>query len=148
MKKPIIEKIPLEDGVAALSQALNVLKNAEQVRAFLIDLCTPAELEALGTEGEEPIDLHPGAAEKYRRIAADLHNHLRVLESDPDRDALFADLQRLIEKVVVSPTGTRKPVTLEVHGLLASLLAASDGDSECGGMLVAGRGFEPLTFRL
>ena len=47
MKKPIIEKISLEDGVAALSQALNGLKNAEQVRAFLIDLCTPAELEAL-----------------------------------------------------------------------------------------------------
>lgn len=47
MKKPIIEKIPLDDGVVALSQALNGLKNAEQVRAFLIDLCTPAELEAL-----------------------------------------------------------------------------------------------------
>ncbi|MCF7220806.1 YerC/YecD family TrpR-related protein [Marilutibacter chinensis] len=35
------------DALAELAQALAGLRTAEQVRAFLEDLCTPAELEAM-----------------------------------------------------------------------------------------------------
>ncbi|NKD46259.1 recombinase family protein [Haematospirillum jordaniae] len=136
----IVDHVVAGTASAALIDRLTMM---ESEKATL-----EAELEALGTDADKPIDLHPGAAEKYRRIAADLHNHLRVLESDPDRDALFADIRRLIEKVVVTPTGERKPVNLEVHGLLASLLSASVGGIEFRGMVVAGAGFEPATFRL
>ena len=95
------------------------------------------------------IDLHPAAADKYRRIVADLHNHLDGLEHNSDKEAIFAEVRRLIEKVVVIPTGERKPVNLEVHGLLASLLSiTADSAPEFRGMLVAGVGFEPTTFRL
>lgn len=42
--------LPYDASVAigALSHALSMLKGAAEVRAFLEDLCTPAELEAMG----------------------------------------------------------------------------------------------------
>lgn len=36
-----------EDAIAALAKALTGLRDARHVRAFLEDLCTPAELEAM-----------------------------------------------------------------------------------------------------
>ena len=45
------EPLPKYDAAIAidgLAQALAALKNAEEIRAFLEDLCTPAELEAMG----------------------------------------------------------------------------------------------------
>ncbi|WP_235567173.1 MULTISPECIES: YerC/YecD family TrpR-related protein [unclassified Lysobacter] len=36
-----------EDPIASLATALLGLRNPEQMRAFLEDLCTPAELEAM-----------------------------------------------------------------------------------------------------
>lgn len=44
------EPLPKRDsdaGLKALAQALAALRKPEEVRAFLRDLCTPAELEAL-----------------------------------------------------------------------------------------------------
>lgn len=35
-------------ALAALAHALSLLKTGEEVRAFLEDLCTPAELESMG----------------------------------------------------------------------------------------------------
>ncbi|KIQ97367.1 YerC/YecD family TrpR-related protein [Lysobacter sp. A03] len=35
------------DDLDALSEALGALQSREDVRAFLLDLCTPAELEAM-----------------------------------------------------------------------------------------------------
>ena len=45
------EPLPKYDAAIAIEglvQALAALKDAEEVRAFLEDLCTPAELEAMG----------------------------------------------------------------------------------------------------
>ena len=45
------EPLPKYDAAIAiegLAQALAALKGAEEIRAFLEDLCTPAELEAMG----------------------------------------------------------------------------------------------------
>ena len=45
------EPLPAYDAqtaIDALAQALLALKGAGEVRAFLEDLCTPAELEAMG----------------------------------------------------------------------------------------------------
>ncbi|QWP75869.1 DNA-binding transcriptional regulator [Lysobacter sp. K5869] len=38
---------PTEDALAELAAALAGLRTPEQIRAFLEDLCTPAELEAM-----------------------------------------------------------------------------------------------------
>ena len=45
------EPLPQNDAAVAiegLAQALAALKSADEIRAFLEDLCTPAELEAMG----------------------------------------------------------------------------------------------------
>ena len=39
---------PRSDPTAGLAEAMLALDTAEQLQAFLEDLCTPAELEALG----------------------------------------------------------------------------------------------------
>ena len=45
------EPLPKYDAaiaIDALAEALSALKGASEIRAFLEDLCTPAELEAMG----------------------------------------------------------------------------------------------------
>ena len=69
MKKHHIPKRPLKAGVEALSAAISGLKNPDQVYAFLIDLCTPAELEAMADRWQvvEPLT----RATPYRQIHDD-----------------------------------------------------------------------------
>lgn len=69
MKKHLIPKKPLKNGVEALATAINGLKNADQVYAFLVDLCTPAELEAMADRWQvvEPL----ARAMPYRQIHDD-----------------------------------------------------------------------------
>lgn len=66
MKKHLIAKQPLQASVMSLAQAFNSLKNADQAYAFLVDLCTPAELEALADRWQvvEPLT----RAVPYRQI--------------------------------------------------------------------------------
>ncbi|MGH8081588.1 MAG: YerC/YecD family TrpR-related protein [Lysobacter sp.] len=47
MKRRTADNDQSEDSIADLAQALAALRTPEQVRAFLEDLCTPAELEAM-----------------------------------------------------------------------------------------------------
>jgi TrpR-related protein YerC/YecD len=46
-RREITPEISTNDGIEALSKALAMMPNAAEVRAFIQDLCTPAELEAL-----------------------------------------------------------------------------------------------------
>jgi len=47
MKRRLAEHEEGKDALAVLAQALARLRTTDQVRAFLEDLCTPAELEAM-----------------------------------------------------------------------------------------------------
>ena len=47
MKRRAADVEEHEDALAALASAMAGLRNPEQMRAFLEDLCTPAELEAM-----------------------------------------------------------------------------------------------------
>ncbi|MDI3261284.1 MAG: YerC/YecD family TrpR-related protein [Fulvimonas sp.] len=48
MKRRLLDpETPLEDAERGLCEALLSLRSAEEMQAFLHDLCTPAELEAL-----------------------------------------------------------------------------------------------------
>ena len=47
MKRRPAETQEHEDALASLAAAMAGLRNPEHVRAFLEDLCTPAELEAM-----------------------------------------------------------------------------------------------------
>ena len=66
-KRP--EALPQYDvavAIDALAEVLAKLKSAEEVRAFLDDLCTPAELEAMGDRWR--VVPHLLAGEPYREI--------------------------------------------------------------------------------
>lgn len=63
------EPLPKYDAavaIDALAHVLSTLKGASEVRAFLEDLCTPAELEAMGDRWRVVPDLLRGAS--YREI--------------------------------------------------------------------------------
>lgn len=47
MKRRIAEAEPLDDALDGLADAVLALKARSDARAFLEDLCTPAELEAM-----------------------------------------------------------------------------------------------------
>jgi TrpR-related protein YerC/YecD len=66
MKKHTQSKQSLKSSIETLAQTMASLKNAEQVYAFLIDLCTPAELEAMADRWQvvEPLS----KAMPYRQI--------------------------------------------------------------------------------
>ena len=97
------------------------------------------------------IQLHPGAADAYRRLAEDLHL---------DRDEVHAVDQfaqfppHLFAVLALDRKGLGK-FQLEVHGSLAALPALGQAQKAenptggaCGVSLGAGAGFEPATFRL
>ena len=108
-----------------------------------------SELEVLKQE-DKSIDLHPGTAEKYKRIVTDLQSHLDNLDALDGKDIIFSQIRELIEKVIITPTGERKPVDIQVEGKLATLLSVSSLKEEDGFRVkvVAGAGFEPTTFGL
>ncbi|UYO01405.1 MAG: zinc ribbon domain-containing protein [Devosia sp.] len=97
---------------------------------------------------DEPVVLHPSAAQRYRQIIAELRTHLDGIREGQPRDIIFESLRSMIEKVVITPTGARQPVDIQVHGLLAELLIQKKEAPQLRGALVAGAGFEPATFRL
>ncbi len=47
MKRRLTERQEPADDLDVLSDALSALDNSADVRAFLLDLCTPAEVEAM-----------------------------------------------------------------------------------------------------
>ncbi len=97
------------------------------------------------------IQLHPGAAEAYRRLAENLH---QAIEGD-DGEEVRKELRQLIDRVDFIPAEGLGKFQLEVHGSLAALLALGQAQKAenptggaCGVSLGAGAGFEPATFRL
>ncbi|WP_296644921.1 recombinase family protein [Roseinatronobacter sp.] len=119
-----------------------------------------AELEAklAALPDPEPVAIHPGLAETYARKVADLATAL----NDPEARAQAADLLRgLIENVKMmpdpdAPNGHR----IELVGELGAILSlygsdiATNAKARSGATgirqvtMVAGTGFEPVTFRL
>ena len=120
------------------------------------------ELETLIATSPSPVvvQLHPGAAEGYRRMAETLH---LAIEGDAGED-LRRELRKLIEVVEFVPLDGLGKFELRVRGQLVGLLrqdpkarndknpavsgGVSDGSHGCEVLLGAGVGFEPTTFRL
>ena len=114
-----------------------------QIEARLRDLTEP-----------EPLVLHPGIAEVYRRKVANLSE---ALSSDETRSEATGLLRGLIEKIVIHPADKGHEIELYGElGAILSLYAGAGGQNAnarlaAGGSqltVVAGVGFEPTTFRL
>ncbi len=120
------------------------------MRARLVEL----ENEKIALEGtmsnsDDPqiVELHPNAAELYRRRVDDLQ---RALNADDDaRREAVSILRGLIASILVYPGEKRGQVNVELRGALAEILglARPDWVSEARGVIlvVAGEGLEPPT---
>ena len=104
------------------------------------------EAELAKAPDADAIAVHPGAAERYRKKVAEIHEALKKGEGAA-REAIQL-LRDLVDHIVVTPTERPAPVGLQVIGNLAALLV--DAPAGIGGAesVVAGAGFEPTTFRL
>ena len=90
------------------------------------------------------VRLHPGVADRYRALVRDVRGILAAAgDTQASRAAIMA-VRELVEAVVVYPEGDPAGRDLELTGQLAALLAGG----ERMGKVVAGTGFEPVTFRL
>ncbi len=135
-----------------------IIEDAAPVQAMKAELraleAKQIELEKTLASAQAPAPLiHPALAEVYRQHVASLNDALR----DPDsRDEAFEIIRSLIDEIRLVPEdGALK---IELRGELAGILALASESTKARGLsttglaeqikMVAGRGFEPLTFRL
>ncbi|MBM4073224.1 MAG: serine recombinase [Planctomycetes bacterium] len=148
--------------LASLIDAIADGLGTECVKARLEELeQRKSELEATITAPPSPaVQLHPNIAELYRRKVAELSVALRNPQSGPEAMQI---LRSLVEAVRLTPTADG--FEIELVGDIARMVelaqeaggrnatAAQEGAAVSEAFVrsikvVAGRGFEPLTFRL
>ena len=109
---------------------------------------------------EEPVLLHPGMAEQYRKQVAQL---VRVLTAEENRAEAADILRSLIDRIELT-SNSEGELDVDLHGDLAGILSLAAGKDEAHNKkgrpdvrtadlvqqvkMVAGVGFEPTTFRL
>jgi site-specific DNA recombinase len=113
------------------------------------------ELETLlATTKDDPVLLHPGMAEHYRRQVATLAD---ALTADANRAEAADILRGLIDRIVLTPNEESKKLEIDLYGDLAGILGLAakrngpldESDPSVRQVkMVAGVGFEPTTFRL
>ncbi len=108
-----------------------------------------AGLDAITTA---PIMLNPDAAKSYRKKVKNLKAALAAIDEDKRAEAYQA-IRGLIDKVVIrvleEGEATYKPVEVDLYGRIQALFPESARVRENSkGVVVAGVGFEPTTFRL
>jgi site-specific DNA recombinase len=107
----------------------------------------------LATRSTTPVRLHPNLAQVYRRQVERLQDSLNEPEI---RDEALQILRGLVERVSIGPT--ENGLEVEIVGEIAKMVELGSGNKAKRANLdeamtrsvkvVAGRGFEPLTFRL
>jgi hypothetical protein len=92
---------------------------------------------------------NPNAAESYRQKVQNLKAAIDTADPDNGADAVRG-IRELVEKIVIRPTAPYKAVDIEIHGTFAALGQNAEGTyaQKSMGVVVAGVGFEPTTFRL
>nr|WP_245327598.1 zinc ribbon domain-containing protein [Xanthobacter flavus] len=110
-----------------------------------------AEAKALQgkPEGAEPevIEFHPAIVSRYSEIVRKLRAEIESRPAE-ERAPVIEMARRLIERVVIFPNDDVQGRDLELHGTLAALLGATEGDRDSMGRMVAGaRNHLKLLFR-
>ncbi|WP_312120740.1 recombinase family protein [Brevundimonas diminuta] len=157
-----VERAPLERELAEIERKLKRAQamcldgaiETDELKTISAPLKTRrGEIQARLAADAAPsvIQLHPGAADAYRRLAGNLHQAI----DEEDGEEVRAELRKLIDRVDFIPMEGLGKFQLEVHGSLAALLALGQAQKaenptggSCGVSLGAGAGFEPATFRL
>jgi site-specific DNA recombinase len=132
----------IEQGIITPTTKARLLELEERRERLKVDLARSATAVA-------PPALHPGLADVYRRKVAELE---MVLDNPAWRTEAALVLRGLVDRVVLRPGEKRGEVRAELHGVLACLLSLEQEktrpSSDVRVSLVAGIGFEPMTFRL
>jgi site-specific DNA recombinase len=143
-----IDKLVMAIANGADARALNGKIKELEARADKLQAMIAAAPEAT-----QPY-IHPNLAEMYRQKVADLHV---ALDKDDCRQEAMELIRSLIDNITLTPKNGSLKITLngELAGILALCKAgkAKPGRLDPAGLaqqikMVAGRGFEPLTFRL
>ncbi|WP_406694169.1 recombinase family protein [Sphingomonas cannabina] len=112
-----------------------------------------AELAEL--EAEPVIAMHPGLADVYKWKLEDLAAAVR--SEEPSAGEAREKIRDLIDAIIATPRKDRRGVELDLQGRLAAILALTQESRPQGAArsqlgltlsMVAGTGFEPVTFRL
>jgi site-specific DNA recombinase len=144
-----------------------IVEEMKQLQARKVDLS-----ERLANAGEEPPLLHPTMGDLYRERIATLHARL---QDEPAKAEAIEVLRQLVDKVTLIPengelaivlrgdlaailsraAGKKKPVAPSAAGCFEARWARKGKGDPAGSpsplsqeSLVAGIGFEPMTFRL
>lgn len=143
----------IEKQIRGIIQAIEDGMYQPSMKARMAELeQEKAELEARLAGAEEPPPLlHPNLAEVYRQKIAALH---RSLQAEETRAEAAAIVRGLVDRITLVPENGSLSIVL--RGDLAAMLAFASnskkpsllGDGLVQGSLVAGTGFEPVTFRL
>jgi site-specific DNA recombinase len=67
---------------------------------------------------------------------------------EENRTMAYEAIRELLEVVAIRPSGPYKPVEIDIYGCIQSLFSQNKTGRQSMGVLVAGVGFEPTTFRL
>ena len=136
----------IRDGAPAGPLA-QPMASAEKEEQRLVD-------EIGAAQKPDPVRLHPGMAQIYRRKVGDL---VAALTKEDDAGMAREAIRNLIDRVILTPDGQAKGgLRIDLEGELAGILALATEHKGVGGAsdlqrqvkLVAGTGFEPVTFRL
>ena len=147
----------IERKIAGIIRAIEDGLYDSAIKERLVTL--KAERDALQANPEKSVEdelvilAHPNLPALYRRKVQQLE---QVLEG-PDRDEAMELIRSMIERVDLHPRESGTGLEAILHGDLAAILAACAGaqvnapDLAASGRqlsVVAGTGFEPVTFRL
>ena len=157
--QPLPVSTLIERKIAALVSAIENGKFSPALHDRLASLeSDKANLQAEMVPGPAPIvRLHPGVADVYAAKVARLEE---VLNDPAIRNEANGLLRSLIERVELRPGGEGMPMQAVLVGDLARIFALCEAAAEkdnrpaalAGGgsspSVVAGIGFEPMTFRL
>ena len=130
----IVAAIEAGGDARALAQRLNVLELER--RSIVYRLPT--------TPGADVVELHPQAAARYRAKVADIR--AAISQGDAASEEAIGLTRELVDRIVVHDSSAGVPLALELVGDLAALMGTAPPVGAT--MVVAGIGFEPMTFRL
>jgi site-specific DNA recombinase len=138
----------LIDAIADGLRAAGLQQRLDELEARRVQL-----EQDLATRSTTPVRLHPNLAQVYRRQVERLQDSLNEPEI---RDEALQVLRGLVERVSIGPA--EKGLEVEIVGEIAKMVELGTGNKAKRATLdeamtrsvkvVAGRGFEPLTFRL
>jgi site-specific DNA recombinase len=139
----------VEKAINAIVDAIAERQSSRALTQRLADL--ERERDAIEATIKEaappPIALRPDAIRSYREKVKDLKAALNAADEE-NRTMAYEAIRELIDQVVIRPDGAYKPVEIDIYGRIQSLSPKNETGLESMGVVVAGVGFEPTTFRL